>query len=134
MENSTYTSSCLIYNWFGKYFDLINHEITTYGAKSISTYTIGALNFLAIANYQHDDGNAQVFNSKFIDLIILLFLLGRTRIYSEIFKYNIDTEVFESHQRILTNGAVNVQFFSLKNNGLEEIYLVVANSVKDGEL
>ncbi|KAK9700492.1 EPTP domain [Popillia japonica] len=72
---------------------------------------LGALNFLAIANYQHDD--------------------GRTRIYSEIFKYNIDTEVFESHQRILTNGAVNVQFFSLKNNGLEEIYLVVANSVKD---
>lgn len=60
--------------------------------------------------------------------------LGQTRLHSEIFKYNLDTEEYEPYQKILTNGAIDVEFISLYHNREQETYLVVANSLKDGEL
>ncbi|KRT79232.1 hypothetical protein AMK59_8137 [Oryctes borbonicus] len=110
-ENSTYTSTCLIYKWLGRYFDEVNHEITTYGSRSVTAFSVGSLDFMAIANYKDDE--------------------GQTGIYSEIFKYNVDTERYEPHQKLFTNGAVDILFFSLKYYGLEEAYLVVANSEKN---
>ncbi|GJQ87584.1 hypothetical protein Trydic_g17425 [Trypoxylus dichotomus] len=110
-ENSSYTSTCLVYKWLQRYFDQVSHEITTYGSRSITTSSVGSLDFIAIANYQDDE--------------------GQTNIYSGIFKYNIDTERYEPHQKLSTNGAMDINFFSVTYNGLEETYLIVANSKKN---
>ncbi|KAK5643847.1 hypothetical protein RI129_007692 [Pyrocoelia pectoralis] len=95
-----------IYQWFGRHFDQIDY-IKTYGARKITPFIIGNSHFLAVANFQNNFGN--------------------TNIYSEIFKYNRHWNKFESYQKILTQAAVDVKHFSFETEIGAEHFLIFAN-------
>lgn len=55
-------------------------------------------------------------------------LLGNTDVHSTIFRYDIHEEKFVHHQDILTHGAIDIKYFCFKQNHVQEIFLVIANS------
>ncbi|XP_074037516.1 closca [Leptinotarsa decemlineata] len=95
-----------LYKWRGKHFDMIQ-RVKTSGCRRISPFSIGGVHFVALANSQADEGNK--------------------KIYSEILKYNVQTEKFEVFQRILTYACRDIRYFEIGINHEVEHFLIVAN-------
>ncbi|KAF5285037.1 hypothetical protein FQR65_LT02349 [Abscondita terminalis] len=105
-ENDSFEMEVPIYQWLGRHFDIVNY-ITTYGARKITPFIIENSHYLAVANFQNN--------------------LGKTNIYSEIFKYNRHLNIFESYQKIMTKAAVDVKYFHFEGDHGKEHFLIFAN-------
>lgn len=112
-ESISYETNTIIYKWLGEHFDIIQ-ELSTYNAQRLAVTQIGNANFLAIANNRNDR--------------------GETNIFSEIFKYDLDSEKFLPHQRIATKAAIGVVFFNFVFEDFRDTFLIVANSYDEGKI
>ncbi|XP_018568702.1 uncharacterized protein LOC108908983 [Anoplophora glabripennis] len=103
----TYTP---IYKWQGRHFDLIQF-IGTAGVRKVSHFSVEGVHFLAVANSKSDDAET----------------------YSEIFKYDVEREMFLPFQRIRTYGCRDIKAFKIPlEEEEEEHFLVVANTGEEG--
>lgn len=109
----SYESESPIYKWAGKHFDLL-HTVKTHGARKVMAFITGNSQFLSFANFQDDE--------------------GETNIYTEIFKYDLHSEKFIAHQKILTNAATDIKFFCFSLDSTKESFLAIANNFEQGNL
>lgn len=110
-NQTIYDTTTFVYKWLGGHFDIIQ-QLSTYNAQKIVINRIGNANFLAIANNRNDR--------------------GETNIFSEIFKYDLDSQQFLPHQKIATKSAKDVRFFNFVVENFRETFLVVANYYDEG--
>ncbi|KAG5875471.1 hypothetical protein JTB14_016238 [Gonioctena quinquepunctata] len=95
-----------LYKWRGKHFDIVQ-RLGTSRCTRISPFAIGDVHFVALANSQADEGDEKT--------------------YSEILRYNVQTEEFEVFQRILTHACKDIRYFRIYMNNEMEHFLIVAN-------
>jgi hypothetical protein len=101
---STYNTPSAIYKWDSTNQQFLLHQyIDTHGAEDWEYFTIGADTFLTVANNRN---------------------ASNRDINSEVYKWDTGTELFVSHQSILTYGAKDWESFSIGG----DTYLVVANN------
>lgn len=110
-NQTSYETTTLVYKWLGEHFDQIQ-SLITYNAQKIATFNIGNSHFLAIANSRNDRGERNIF--------------------SEIFKYDLDTQSFLPHQRIASKSAMDIKFFGFIVENFQETFLVIANYFDEG--
>ena len=89
---------------------LASEHLETHGAKDIVAFSIHHKHFVAIANYRND---AQTLHLD-----------------SEIFIYNAEQSRFKSFQKLRTDGAFDMEFFSIGEELSTEYFLAVANNAK----
>ncbi|KAM7342370.1 closca [Cochliomyia hominivorax] len=100
---------CPYFKWSGSTFNKMG-RIPCSNARQLVPFSIDYESFVAVANYA---------NQK-----------GRTATNSEIYKYARDKKKFILFQKIKTNGAVDVQYFSvLLNEVRRQHFLVFGNSI-----
>ncbi len=85
-------------------------SLATYGATDIEAFALHHKHFVAVANYVNDDG------SHHLD--------------SEIFTYSSNLKRFISFQRLRTDAALDLEFFSIGDGLATEYFLAVANHFK----
>ena len=101
-----------IYKWLGKHFDLVQRLGAT-GARKITHFVIDGASFLAVANFKNSE--------------------NKTRIYSDVYKYEYHVEKYELYQRILTQACSDIQVFTFRSDRKKDTFLVVANSYDFGK-
>lgn len=111
-NETSYDTTTVIYKWLGEHFDIIQ-ELPSYHPQKLAFIQIGNTNFLAIANNRNDRGESNIF--------------------SEIFKYDLQTQQFLSHQRIATKSAKDVKFFSFTVENFRETFMIIANYYDEGK-
>ncbi|XP_035217633.1 uncharacterized protein LOC118190946 [Stegodyphus dumicola] len=104
------SSEVYVYVWKDTYFDRYA-TFQAYDVADIEPFHIHGDAYLAVANYRRGKDNFQV--------------------DSEILKYDLDRNVWLSHQKIRTYGASDWEFFSLGPGLGQEFFLVVANKYPD---
>ncbi|XP_056638010.1 uncharacterized protein LOC130446041 isoform X2 [Diorhabda sublineata] len=117
MGNSPVPSSYFprLYKWRGRHFDDLQDVHP--GATRISPFMIGDSGFVAVAynvSYNGDENE---------------------NVYSEILKYNVNTEKYELFQKILTYACDDIKYFEIDTvegtrENEKDRFLVVANSYK----
>lgn len=109
----SFESESPIYKWVGKHFDLL-HTVKTYGARKVMAFTTGNSQFLSFANFQDNE--------------------EETNIYTEVFKYDLHSEKFVAHQKILSNAATDAKFFCYTLDSAKESFLAIANNFEQGSV
>lgn len=110
-NQTIYDTTTIVYKWLGGHFDIVQ-ELPTYNAQNLAINIIGNANFLAVANKRNDRGASNIF--------------------SEIFKYDLDSQQFLPHQKIATKSASDVAFFTFVVEKFRETFLIVANYYDEG--
>lgn len=101
--------NCPYFKWSGKTFNKMG-RIPCSNARQLVPFSIDYESFVAVANYADQK--------------------GRTETNSEIYKYSRDKKKFILFQKIRTNGAVDVQYFSVPLNEVKrQHFLVFGNSI-----
>lgn len=106
-DGLSYETNMTVYKWLGKHFDIVQ-QLPTYSAQKLTAFHLGNSYFLAVANKRNDR--------------------GESNIYSEIFKYDLDSQQFVPHQRISTKSASDIKFFCFNVENVREAFLIVANN------
>ncbi|XP_060653669.1 LOW QUALITY PROTEIN: uncharacterized protein LOC132789585 [Drosophila nasuta] len=103
---------CPYFKWNGGTFRRLG-SIPCNNARRLEAFGIDFADFVAVGNY----ANAN----------------GRTSTYSEIYKYDVSARRFELFQRLRSNGAVDVKYFSLPVNEVSRRhFLILGNTVAGG--
>ncbi|KNC21683.1 hypothetical protein FF38_09796 [Lucilia cuprina] len=105
---------CPYFKWSGSTFNKMG-RIPCSNARQLAPFSIDYESYVAVANYADQR--------------------GRTSTNSEIYKYSRDKKKFVLFQKIKTNGAVDVQYFSVPNNEVRrQHFLVFGNSISTASL
>ncbi|KAM8711091.1 hypothetical protein ACLKA7_000254 [Drosophila subpalustris] len=103
---------CPYFKWTGGTFRRLG-SIPCSNARRVEAFGIDFDDYVAVANYASAD--------------------GRTSTHSEIFKYDANARRFELFQRLRSNGAVDVKYFSLPLNEVSRRhFLILGNTVASG--
>ncbi|XP_023224840.1 uncharacterized protein LOC111625835 [Centruroides sculpturatus] len=109
-ENSlSFKSVTNFFTWKRNYFDRDPYNVTSYDVSDLEVFRIHSSLFLAIANYRIAE--------------------NRYRVDSEIYKFNIHTEKWESRQKIETTAAKDFEFFTFGEGDHREFFLAVASEL-----
>ncbi|XP_023159988.1 uncharacterized protein LOC111592166 isoform X2 [Drosophila hydei] len=101
--------NCPYFKWTSGTFQRLG-AIPCSNARRLEAFGIDYADYVAVANYASPD--------------------GRTATHSEIYKYEATTRRFQLFQRLRTNGAVDVKYFSLPVNEVSRRhFLIVGNTV-----
>merc|ERR1739838_282195 len=114
-NESVYQTESTMYHWTGSYFQKIEEGGTLPGnnIRSLKHFQAANNHYLAMANYQNNKGEHNIFSS--------------------IFKYDLERERYIMWHHIPTKGANHFESFTLGAGMHEENFLVVANYCEDGE-
>ncbi|XP_030387031.1 uncharacterized protein LOC115633710 [Scaptodrosophila lebanonensis] len=100
---------CPYFKWTGATFERLG-SIPCSNARQLEAFGIDFADYVAVANYADADGH--------------------TNAHSEIYRYNADLRRFELFQRLRSNGAVDVKYFSVPQNEVSRRhFLVLGNTV-----
>ncbi|XP_034479969.1 uncharacterized protein LOC117785829 isoform X2 [Drosophila innubila] len=103
---------CPYFKWTGGTFQRLG-SIPCSNARRLEAFGIDYADYVAVANYASAD--------------------GRTSTHSEIYKYDATARRFELFQRLRSNGAVDVKYFSLPVNEVSRRhFLILGNTVSSG--
>ncbi|KAH8299952.1 hypothetical protein KR044_007877 [Drosophila immigrans] len=103
---------CPYFKWTGGTFRRLG-SIPCNNARRLEAFGIDFADFVAVANFATAD--------------------GRTSTHSEIYKYDATARRFELFQRLRSNGAVDVKYFSLPVNEVSRRhFLILGNTVASG--
>ncbi|KAH8384888.1 hypothetical protein KR093_011414 [Drosophila rubida] len=103
---------CPYFKWNSGTFRRIG-AIPCNNARRLEAFGIDFADFVAVANYAAAD--------------------GRTSTHSDIYKYDANERRFELFQRLRSNGAVDVKYFSLPVNEVSRRhFLILGNTVASG--
>ncbi|XP_017066585.1 uncharacterized protein LOC108104812 [Drosophila eugracilis] len=100
---------CPYFKWMGKSFRRLG-AIPCNNARRLEAFGIDYTDYVAVANYADSE--------------------GRTATRSEIFRWDTKTQRFQLFQRLRSNGAVDVKYFSLPVNEVRRRhFLILGNTV-----
>ncbi|EDV98107.1 GH22859 [Drosophila grimshawi] len=100
---------CPYFKWTGATFQQLG-SIPCSNARRLEAFGIDYADYVAVANYASAD--------------------GRTSTHSEIYRYDAQARRFQLFQRLRSNGAVDIKYFSLPVNEVSRRhFLILGNSV-----
>ncbi|XP_037941392.1 uncharacterized protein LOC119674329 [Teleopsis dalmanni] len=108
-SNTAPNQNCPYYKWSGTTFNKMG-RIPCSNARHLEPFSIDYESYVAVANYANQH--------------------GKTKTYSEIYKFSREKRKFELFQKIKTNGAIDVKYFSVPINEVKnQHFLVFGNSI-----
>lgn len=100
---------CPYFKWMGRSFQRLG-SIPCSNARRLEAFGIDYTDYVAVANYADAE--------------------GRTATHSEIFRYDAKAQKFQLFQRLRSNGAVDVKYFSLPVNEVSRRhFLILGNTI-----
>ncbi|XP_017105993.2 uncharacterized protein clos [Drosophila bipectinata] len=100
---------CPYFKWMGRSFQRLG-AIPCSNARRLEAFGIDYTDYVAVANYADAE--------------------GRTAIHSEVYRYDPKTQKFQLFQRLRSNGAVDVKYFSLPVNEVSRRhFLILGNTI-----
>lgn len=102
---------CPYFKWTGGTFQRLG-AIPCSNARRLEPFGIDYTDYVAVANYASAD--------------------GRTATHSEIYRYDATTRRFQLFQRLRSNGAVDVKYFSLPVNEVSRRHFLILGNTKGG--
>ncbi|KAH8234407.1 hypothetical protein KR038_009118, partial [Drosophila bunnanda] len=100
---------CPYFKWMGRSFQRLG-SIPCSNARRLEAFGVDYTDYVAVANYADAE--------------------GRTATHSEIFKYDAKAQKFQLFQRLRSNGAVDVKYFSLPVNEVtRRHFLILGNTI-----
>uniref|UniRef100_A0A1B6MAK0 Uncharacterized protein n=1 Tax=Graphocephala atropunctata TaxID=36148 RepID=A0A1B6MAK0_9HEMI len=107
-----YSTQSPVYRWRGSHFDMI-HTLPTYNPRALTQFNIRSFMFIAVANFQNDN--------------------GETSVDSDIFRYNVATNKFTLYQKLPTEAAVDIKYFCYLGDHISESFLIYASAYHTDE-
>ncbi|XP_017027163.1 uncharacterized protein clos [Drosophila kikkawai] len=102
-------AQCPYFKWMGRSFQRLG-SIPCSNARRLEAFGVDYTDYVAVANYADAE--------------------GRTTTHSEIFRYDAKTQKFQLFQRLRSNGAVDVKYFSLPVNEVSRRhFLILGNTI-----
>ncbi|KAH8290210.1 hypothetical protein KR054_001069, partial [Drosophila jambulina] len=102
-------AQCPYFKWMGRSFQRLG-SIPCSNARRLEAFGVDYTDYVAVANYADAE--------------------GRTATHSEIFRYDAKTQKFQLFQRLRSNGAVDVKYFSLPVNEVSRRhFLILGNTI-----
>ncbi|KAG8334875.1 hypothetical protein J6590_080796 [Homalodisca vitripennis] len=108
---SRYSTQSPVYMWEGSHFDMM-HTLPTYNPRALSHFNIRSSMFIAVANFQNDN--------------------GETSVDSDIFRYNVATNRFTLYQKLPTEAAIDIKYFCFLGDHISESFLIYASAYHTG--
>ncbi|XP_046666283.1 thrombospondin-type laminin G domain and EAR repeat-containing protein-like [Homalodisca vitripennis] len=109
---SRYSTQSPVYMWEGSHFDMM-HTLPTYNPRALSHFNIRSSMFIAVANFQNDN--------------------GETSVDSDIFRYNVATNRFTLYQKLPTEAAIDIKYFCFLGDHISESFLIYASAYHTDE-
>ncbi|KAH8270837.1 hypothetical protein KR018_006377 [Drosophila ironensis] len=103
---------CPYFKWMGRSFQRLG-AIPCSNARRLEAFGIDFTDYVAVANYADAE--------------------GRTATHSEIFRYDPKVQRFQLFQRLRSNGAVDVKYFSLPVNEVSKRHFLILGNTIGGQ-
>ncbi|EDW89529.2 uncharacterized protein LOC6528783 isoform X2 [Drosophila yakuba] len=104
-------AQCPYFKWMGKSFQKLG-AIRCSNARRMEAFGIDYTDYVAVANYADSE--------------------GRTATHSEIFRWDAKSQRFQLFQRLRSNGAVDVKYFSLPVNEVSRRHFLILGNTFGG--
>ncbi|XP_039486003.1 uncharacterized protein LOC120448200 isoform X1 [Drosophila santomea] len=104
-------AQCPYFKWMGKSFQKLG-AIRCSNARRMEAFGIEFTDYVAVANYADSE--------------------GRTATHSEIFRWDAKSQRFQLFQRLRSNGAVDVKYFSLPVNEVSRRHFLILGNTFGG--